>query len=208
LVERDADERDVLPYFKDPKIKISFWTILADAIGKDLSKIGVPIYFNAPLNVLQSICCAMESNYILDKALMETDSVRRLTLVTVYSAILLNAIERNKSKPFNPLLGETFEYVTDTYSFLGEQVSHHPPITVFETIGKAGYRVWTTDMSKAKFTGKSLNVTQPCKFYIEFPKWGEVFEIASPVLSIHNLIIGQMYLDLGGKGYIRSVHND
>lgn len=34
------------------------------------------------------------------------------------------------AKPFNPLLGETFEYVDEErgVKFFTEQVSHHPPI--------------------------------------------------------------------------------
>jgi len=32
-------------------------------------------------------------------------------------------------KPFNPLLGETFEYEQDGFRLLLEQVSHHPPIS-------------------------------------------------------------------------------
>lgn len=35
-------------------------------------------------------------------------------------------------KPFNPILGETFEYVTDKFRFFSEQVSHHPPVTAFD----------------------------------------------------------------------------
>jgi hypothetical protein len=31
-------------------------------------------------------------------------------------------------KPFNPMLGETFEYVTDNLKYFSETVSHHPPI--------------------------------------------------------------------------------
>ena len=42
----DPEERDELPYLRDPKIKISFWSIIKDSIGKDLSKITVPVYFN------------------------------------------------------------------------------------------------------------------------------------------------------------------
>jgi hypothetical protein len=48
----DAPTRDILPFFKDPKVKISLWTILKDSIGKDLSKITVPVYFNEPLSIL------------------------------------------------------------------------------------------------------------------------------------------------------------
>lgn len=46
--EMDPPERDVLPYFKDPKTKISVWTILKDSIGKDITKLSVPVYFNDP----------------------------------------------------------------------------------------------------------------------------------------------------------------
>jgi len=50
--ENDPPERTVLPFFKDPKIKISIWTIIKDSIGKDISKISVPVYFNDPTNIL------------------------------------------------------------------------------------------------------------------------------------------------------------
>lgn len=35
------------------------------------------------------------------------------------------------SKPFNPLLGETYEFVNHAgkYCVVSEQVSHHPPVT-------------------------------------------------------------------------------
>lgn len=32
-------------------------------------------------------------------------------------------------KPFNPILGETFEIITPEYNYFAEQVSHHPPIS-------------------------------------------------------------------------------
>lgn len=50
--EIDPSERFVLPYFKDPKVKISIWTILKDSIGKDITKMSVPVYFNDPMNIL------------------------------------------------------------------------------------------------------------------------------------------------------------
>jgi hypothetical protein len=48
----DPPRRECLPFLKDPKIKISIWTILKDSIGKDISKISVPVYFNQPLSIL------------------------------------------------------------------------------------------------------------------------------------------------------------
>lgn len=59
-------ERDQLPFFKDPKLKISVWTILKDSIGKDISKITVPVYFNEPLSILQKCAVATEFLDLLD----------------------------------------------------------------------------------------------------------------------------------------------
>jgi hypothetical protein len=53
IVEKQLPaERDTLPYYKDPKVKISVWTIIKDSIGKDITKMSVPVYFNDPTNIL------------------------------------------------------------------------------------------------------------------------------------------------------------
>jgi hypothetical protein len=52
LPEVDPIERYTLPFLKDPNIKISIWTIIKDSIGKDISKMSVPVYFNDPMNIL------------------------------------------------------------------------------------------------------------------------------------------------------------
>lgn len=45
-------ERDELPWLKDPDTKISLWAIIKDCIGKDLSKVSVPVYINDPSSTL------------------------------------------------------------------------------------------------------------------------------------------------------------
>ena len=50
--ELDPEERKELPYLRDPNIKFSVWSIIKDSIGKDLSKVSVPVYFNQPLSIL------------------------------------------------------------------------------------------------------------------------------------------------------------
>ena len=53
-------ERDALPAFKDPSKKVSLWKVIKDSIGKDLSKLTVPVYYNEPLSMLQKIAEIME----------------------------------------------------------------------------------------------------------------------------------------------------
>jgi hypothetical protein len=47
------EERIALPILRDPKIKSSaLWTILKDMIGKDITKVSMPVLFNEPLSSL------------------------------------------------------------------------------------------------------------------------------------------------------------
>lgn len=118
--EMDPPIRDVLPFFKDPKIKISVWTIIKDSIGKDLTKMSVPVYFNDPASILQKCATSMEYVDILEDAIKCHDPLKRLAIVATYVITNLTLLEKNATKPFNPLLGETFELITDKFRFIAE----------------------------------------------------------------------------------------
>ncbi len=84
--EKSLEVRTTLPFFKDPKVKISIWTIIKDSIGKDLSKMTVPVYFNSPLSLLQTCACPSEQASILDKAATESNPIKRLAYIGCYLA--------------------------------------------------------------------------------------------------------------------------
>jgi hypothetical protein len=67
---------------------------------------------------------------LLDIAADRSDSLERMVYVAAYAASEYASTIGRVAKPFNPLLGETFEYVRPDkgYRFFVEQVSHHPPI--------------------------------------------------------------------------------
>ena len=46
-----------------------------------------------------------------------------------YSFAALDSVINRTTKPFNPLLGETWEYDDGDLKIITEQVSHHPPIS-------------------------------------------------------------------------------
>lgn len=132
-----------MPWLKDPNIKISIWAIIKDSIGKDISKLTVPVYMNKPQSLLQTCATSMEYINLLDKACAQAEQVRRLAIVSVFGATMTQSCERDANKPFNPLLGETYELATDEYEFLSEQVSHHPPVTANYCRGKkSNYVYW------------------------------------------------------------------
>lgn len=72
-------------------------------------------------------------------------------------------------KPFNPLLGETYELEREDFKIICEQVSHHPPVSAFN----AESDDWVFHGSihpKLKFWGKSVEIQPRGTVTVEFPK--------------------------------------
>jgi hypothetical protein len=47
---------------------VSLWSMIKDNIGKDLTKVCLPVYFNEPLSSLQKCFEDLEYSYLLDRA--------------------------------------------------------------------------------------------------------------------------------------------
>ncbi|KAG4421595.1 hypothetical protein IFR04_005214 [Cadophora malorum] len=143
----------------DDRPKISLWGILKSMIGKDMTKMTLPVSFNEPTSLLQRCAEDMEYADLLDIAADRTDSTERMVYVAAFAASEYASTIGRVAKPFNPLLGETFEYVRPdkNYRFFIEQVSHHPPIGA----AWAESPRWTyygESAVKSKFYGKSFDI--------------------------------------------------
>jgi len=114
----------------DDRPKISLWGILKTMIGKDMSKMTLPVTFNEPTSLLQRVAEDMEYVDLLETAASRADSTERMVYVAAFAASEYASTIGRVAKPFNPLLGETYEYARPDkgFRFLIEQVSHHPPI--------------------------------------------------------------------------------
>jgi len=111
-------------------------------------------------------------------------------------------------KPFNPVLGETFEYQTDNFQFLSEQVSADPQVVANYCLGKnpeAKYVFWNNQSTSTKFTGSSLQFGQRFKTYITLEKHQETFETESPLITVNNIIIGKKYVDVEGSLKVKNL---
>lgn len=120
----------------------SIWSVLKNCIGKELSKITMPVIFNEPLSFLQRMTEYMEYAKLLRIASEQDDPVDRMKYV---AGIVVGIIDSNTilitdffdlgfavsalasnwerlGKPFNPLLGETFELERPEFRILCEQV--------------------------------------------------------------------------------------
>ncbi|KAL2158339.1 hypothetical protein VTH06DRAFT_4387 [Thermothelomyces fergusii] len=143
----------------DNRPKISLWGILKSMVGKDMTKMTLPVSFNEPTSLLYRCGEDMEYSDLLDLAADRADSIERLLYVAAFAASEYASTIGRVAKPFNPLLGETFEYVRPdkNYRFFIEQVSHHPPIGA----AWAESPKWTyygESAVKSKFYGRSFDI--------------------------------------------------
>jgi hypothetical protein len=128
-------------------------------IGKDMTKMTLPVTFNEPTSLLHRCGEDMEYADLLDLAADRTDSIERLMYVAAFAASEYASTIGRVAKPFNPLLGETFEYARPdkNYRFFIEQVSHHPPVGA----AWAESPKWTyygESAVKSKFYGRSFDI--------------------------------------------------
>merc|ERR1719354_1010979 len=57
---------------------VNLWNLLCKNIGKDLSKISMPVTLNEPLSTLQRLCEELEYSDLLDKAAAAPSALDRI----------------------------------------------------------------------------------------------------------------------------------
>ncbi|KAI0757752.1 Oxysterol-binding protein-domain-containing protein [Daedaleopsis nitida] len=151
--------RDRLAISSDDRPPMSLWAVLKNSIGKDLTKISFPVFFNEPTSMLQRMAEDMEFSECLDAAYAEEDPQRRIAFVAAFAMSNYSSTIGRIAKPFNPMLSETFEYVRHDkqYRYVSEQVSHHPPISACWAESPM-WRYYGEVDAQNKFMGKSFEI--------------------------------------------------
>ncbi|XP_071773109.1 oxysterol-binding protein-related protein 1-like isoform X1 [Centroberyx gerrardi] len=181
---------------------ISIWSILKKCIGMELSKIAMPVIFNEPLSFLQRLTEYMEHTYLIHQANASTDSVERMKCVAAFAVSAVGSQWERTGKPFNPLLGETYELIRDDLGFrwVSEQVSHHPPVSAFHAEGlKEDFLFHGSIYPKLKFWGKSVEAEPKGVITLELPKYNEAYTWTNPTCCVHNIIVGQLWIEQYGN---------
>ena len=204
LIGYKESRRSILPYKSTNIPSISLWSVLKNAIGKDLTKLPVPVNFNEPLSMLQRLCEDMEYTELLERAYDEKDPLKRIQFVAAFAMSNYSSTDGRTTKPFNPLLGETFEYVNSVYGYryISEQVSHHPPISACYCESKR-FVFWSEVKAKTRFWGKSLEIVPlgVSHLLIKDPNGGpaEHFTWKKVTTQVNNIIIGKLWIDHYGE---------
>lgn len=198
--------RRCLPAASGPGADVSLWNILRNNIGKDLSKVSMPVQLNEPLNTLQRLCEELEYSSLLDQASRIADPCERMVYIAAFAVSAYSSTyHRAGCKPFNPVLGETYECERPDrgFRFISEQVSHHPPISACHAESE-NFVFWQDMKWKNKFWGKSLEIVPVGMVNVSLPRFGDHFEWNKVTSCIHNILSGQRWIEHYGEVLIRN----
>ncbi|KAG2436640.1 hypothetical protein HXX76_006168 [Chlamydomonas incerta] len=167
-------------------------------IGADVtSLLSVPVWIMEPFTILQKAAEIMEYTELLDAADTTEDEFDRFALVAAYCVSPFGAAER-AWKPFNPILGETFELAVGSgVRYLAEQVSHHPPICAAHA-QNSHFRYDLVSAPTTRFLGNSLEVYPYGRTRITLVRTNEVYTLVPPNAMVHNIVIGRTWVDAYG----------
>ncbi|CAD5221266.1 unnamed protein product [Bursaphelenchus xylophilus] len=191
-----------------PQCSVNLWSIMKNCIGKELTKIPMPVNFNEPLSVLQRITEDLEYADLLDAAAKCKDPAEQMCYIAAYAISCYSTTGNRTTKPFNPLLGETFECDRTAdrgWWSLTEQVSHHPPATAHHAEGREWVMFQDFNMT-SRFRGKYLSVTPTGFTHIKFKNSNNHYTYRKITTTVHNIIVGKLWIDNHGEMVIEN-HN-
>jgi hypothetical protein len=168
-------------------------------VGKDLSTISMPVSANEPTSLLQRAAEQLEYSELLDNAACATDGVERLIYVTAFAIASLSGVrakERSIRKPFNPMLGETFELVREDkgFRFVSEKVSHRP-VQLALYAESNDWAFSHSPMPSQKFWGKSSEFLTDGKARVHLHSSGETLSWSSATSFLRNVLAGEKYVE-------------
>lgn len=204
--------RSKLAMDEDNRPKVGLWGILKSMIGKDMTRMTLPVSFNECTSLLQRLAEDIEYSNLLDTAASIDDSTLRMVYVAAFGASEYASTIDRIAKPFNPLLGETFEYCRPekNYRLLVEQVSHHPPISACRA-ESVNWDYYGENAVDSQFKGRSFDFKHLGKmFCVVRPNNGvidtkgnkvseELYSWKKVNTSVVGIIVGSPTVDNYGK---------
>lgn len=182
----------------------NFLTIIRKNVGKDMSSVAMPVTANEPVTILQRFTEILEPVSLINAALTYPEkSPERIIHIAAFASLSIassRAKERAGRKPFNPLLGETFELVSpeEGVRAITEKVSHRPPIMAMQ-VDAARWTLQYAPSPHQQIWGKSIEINNKGTARLSVLDSGEVYEWVQPTTFMRNIIAGEKYVEPVGS---------
>ena len=181
--------------------------IVKELITNMTKKAPAPIYFNEPLSMGQKQCEKFKYIDLLIKAGQEISKEKQMCYISAFLIGELFLSLGRSLKPFNPILGETYEYFDNSknFRFYSEQVCHKPQISAY--IGETpefAYYGDTLNSTSFKFFKGSIELIFKNKTHIHCKKTGDHYIFNPPNVYMKGLLNPPLYNDYSGTTIIQN----
>ncbi len=177
-------------------------TMVSDMI-KSLTKdkITLPINYNEPISMLQKQCEKFLYCNLLNQAGAIDDPFLKLAHISAFIIADVSTNINRILKPFNPILGETFEFFDNSlkYRFFSEQVSHNPPISAF--ICESDNFVFygdTRSKNKFSFFKGLVELNFLNKYNLILKSQNDHYVFNKPDVFMKGMVFGMPHIDFKG----------
>jgi hypothetical protein len=121
--------------------------------------------------------------------------------IVVY-LVTVGVVGISMEKPFNPLLGETYQGWIDGCPVWLEQISHHPPVSAYMMHGR-GYKTFGKIEPKIELGMNSVKGLSDHENIIEFDN-GRVIKLTFMKMVIHGLLFGDREFNFEYRSIFRN----
>jgi hypothetical protein len=170
--------------------------------GKNIVAISLPVRIFEPQSTITRITEIWGAGPIyLNKAKKTNDPIERMKLVITYAVAGLH-MNIKQLKPFNPILGETYEgFWPDGTQIYIEHMSHHPPISRFLLMSENNWRFYGYYEYVAKLKGFTGNVIGGCFKGPNIVDFGnnDTITFNLPNQNITGLMYGKRIIEWDGR---------
>ncbi|KNE56775.1 hypothetical protein AMAG_17966 [Allomyces macrogynus ATCC 38327] len=218
-------EATVQPDVKvDDQHKDSLLVFLKKILGKDVDslRIAVPLFLLEPVSNLEYLADLDHAVEHFVAAPVKSDPLDRFLSVFMLLITGLKRALRKAKKPLNPILGEVFySHFTPTFEdgaidggepvsatmesaaegglptvyLVGEQISHHPPISAFHaTCPDRGIDITIVYDVKAKYNGLSFALENKSLGTVRIADHNETYTLTYPSANIVGIVTMNMRL--------------
>ncbi|PRP85039.1 hypothetical protein PROFUN_07223 [Planoprotostelium fungivorum] len=172
-------------------------------IGMDLSRVVLPTFILEPKSMLEKVSDFLTHSELLVATTRINDPLERMVGVVKWYLSGFYLKPKGVKKPYNPVLGELFRcswnHPESKSFFIGEQVSHHPPVSAFYASNrKEGLVANGSILFRSKFYGTSVGSILEGSITIHHIRFGEEYEVTFPSAYGKGFLFGTLVMELAG----------
>lgn len=183
--------RQHLPCSRDAHLKLNYWRVLKENVGRDVSNLALPIYMREPLTMNQKWAEAFEYIDLLRSANNSKDETYRLAAIASFFVMSIGQSKGRLSMPFNSVLNETFDVVWNDFKLIIETVCENPQTQAI--YGECNdFIIEGTVKFSAVFSVSSFEFETAGKLQITLKSTKETYSVTRPKAVLSNFNFGDL----------------